>query len=65
MLRKMGDTLSSYLQQILYNLCETTLEVIKNDYVSYPEFREGLFKLVENIVKYCTGGLFQLEEEKF
>jgi len=39
--------------------------VIRNDYISYPEFREGLFKLVENIVKHCTGGLFSLDPQKF
>ncbi len=39
--------------------------MIKDDYVTHPEFREGLFKLVENIVKHCTGGLFQLQAEKF
>ena len=49
----------------MFNLCETTLSVIKDDYISFPEFREGLFKLVENIVKYCTGGLFQLAADKF
>jgi hypothetical protein len=58
MLKKMGESLSGYLNQILANLCDTTLAIIKNDYISYPEFREGLFTLVENIVKHCTGGLF-------
>jgi hypothetical protein len=32
--------------------------MIKDDFISNPEFRESLFKLVENIVKHCTGGLF-------
>jgi exportin-1 len=49
----------------LFNLCETTLAVIKDDYISFPEFREGLFSLVENIVKHCTSGLFSLAAEKF
>lgn len=39
--------------------------MIKDDYISFPEFREGFFSLVENIVKHCTGGLFQLEASKF
>lgn len=58
MLKKMGESLSGFLPSLLFNLCDTTLAVIKNDYISYPEFREGLFKLVENIVKHCTSGLF-------
>jgi len=65
MIKKMGESLAGYLNVILFNLCDTTLAVIKNDYISYPEFREGLFKLVENIVKYCTGGMFELAGEKF
>ncbi len=39
--------------------------MIKDDYVTLPEFREGCFRLVEMIVKYCTDGLFQLSPEKF
>ena len=54
MLKKMGEMLSGFLQSILYNLCQTTLEMIQNDYISFPEFREGFFTLVENIVKHCT-----------
>ena len=32
--------------------------MISSDYVSYPEFRECFFTLVEKIVKHCTAGLF-------
>lgn len=39
--------------------------MIRNDLVSYPEFRESLFKLVESIVQHCTAGFFQLEADKF
>lgn len=39
--------------------------MIQNDYQSFPEFREGFFTLVENIVKHCTQGLFQLDSGKF
>ena len=65
LIKKQGDMISGFLQQILYNLCETTLAVIKDEFISFPEFRESLFKLVENIVKFCTSGLFQLQSEKF
>ena len=54
MSKKLGPVLHDFLNQILYNLCETTLEMIKNDYINYPEFREGFFTLVGNIVKHCT-----------
>lgn len=57
--------MTGFLQQILFSLCDSTLEMIKDDYISFPEFREGLFKLVENIVKFCTGGLFSLQSDKF
>jgi CRM1 C terminal len=65
MLSKLGDMLQGFLQQILYSLCDSTLTMIRNDMVSFPEFRESLFKLVESIVKHCTTGFFQLESEKF
>lgn len=57
-LKKLGDAQSSYLDHIITHLCESTLNMIKDDYIMYPEFRESCFKLVENIVKHCTAGLF-------
>ena len=39
--------------------------MIRDDYVSSPEFREGFFLLVENIVKHCTAGLFRLDAARF
>ena len=39
--------------------------MIKNDAQSYPEFRAGFFKLIQNIIKHCTQGYFQLEPDKF
>lgn len=65
MLKQMGDQLSDFLQQILYNLCQTTLAMIRDDYISNPDFREAFFLLVSNIVKHCASGLFSLEADKF
>jgi exportin-1 len=65
MMKKMGESLSGYLQHIVITLGESTLNMIKDDFVSYPEFREGCFRLVEKIVKHCTAGLFQLSADKF
>lgn len=39
--------------------------MISQDLISYPEFRESFFTLVEKIVKHCTSGLFTLEFDKF
>jgi len=65
MIKKMGPSLAGYLEHIVINLIESILGLIKDDYVSLPEFREGCFKLVEMIVKHCTDGLFQLPQDKF
>lgn len=65
LLKRLGEGLSGYLHQIVIQLGESTLNMIKDDFVSYPEFREGCFKLVENVVKHCTAGLFQLSADKF
>lgn len=65
MLKRLGENLSGYLQKIIIQLGESTLNMIKDDFVSHPEFREVCFRLVEMIVKHCTMGLFQLTSEKF
>ena len=65
MLKKMGESLAGYLQPIIIHLGESTLNMIKDDFLQYPEFREGCFRLVEMIVKHCTAGLFQLSSDKF
>ena len=39
--------------------------MIKNDFMSFPEFREGFFKLVHNMIIYCTEGMIQLDPERF
>jgi exportin-1 len=65
MFKRLGVGLSGYLEQILLNLCDSTLLMIRNDYLTYPDFRDGLFKLVESIIKYCLQGLLQLSFDKF
>jgi CRM1 C terminal len=60
MFKKMGELLTGFLPGILINLCDTTLSMIQNDYVSFPEFRESFFTLVEKMIKHCTAGLFNL-----
>lgn len=39
--------------------------MIKNDFIDFPEFRSGFFQLVNNIINHCSGGLFQLQGDKF
>jgi len=60
MMKCMGLALSGFLESILSGLCQSTLEMIKADTASYPEFRQAFFKLIENIIKHCTQGYFQL-----
>ncbi len=64
-LKRLGELMGSFLQQILYSLCETTLSMIRDNYDNYPDFREAYFTLLQNIVKYCIQGLFTLEVPKF
>ena len=61
----MGDNLTNELPAIVEGLCNTTLEMVKNDYQSAPEFREGFFSLVMNIIKHGTTGLFNLPQQDF
>ena len=39
--------------------------MIKDDTISYPEFRQYFFKLIQNMIKHCTTGCFQLDSDKF
>lgn len=60
-MKKEGEVLSGFLNQILFSLCQSTLEMIQADFVSFPEFREPFFKLVHNIINHCTQGVFELD----
>ena len=55
-LKKDGQTMAQNdsLTAILTNLCQPTLNMIQVDYQSFPDFREGFFKLVHNIITHCT-----------
>jgi len=46
LLKKLGELLAGSLAQIMDGLCESTLDMIKNDTISYPEFRQYFFKLI-------------------
>ena len=39
--------------------------MIGGDFQSYPEFREGFFKLVQAIISYCTEALLSLDGASF
>lgn len=53
---------ASSLQVVLDSLCQSTLAMIGSDLTSNPEFRIGFFKLIHNIIIYCTQGLLNLEQ---
>lgn len=53
------------MPNIVYGLCQPTLEMIKNDFSQFPEFREPKFRLVESMILNCTGGLFNLDPSMF
>ena len=65
MLKQDGQNLQGFLPAILNALCSSTLNMISNDFLSYPEFREGFFVLIRNIISYCTQGLIQLDPANF
>lgn len=56
-LKKQGDFMSQFLENILQGLCQPTLDVIMHNFYDYPDFREPFFKLVHNIVNHCTSGM--------
>jgi len=64
-LKQDGQNLAQFLNSILGNLCTSTLGMISNDFISFPEFREPFFTLVHNIITKCTMGLLQLQQNDF
>ena len=61
----MGENLTNEIPAIIEGLCQSTLAMVKNDFLSLPEFREGFFSLTMNIVKHGTTGLFNLQPQTF
>jgi exportin-1 len=65
MLKHAGDLMADFLPTIMQSLCQSTLQMIQQDTTTYPEFRDGFFRLVMNIIKHCANGLFQQSGESF
>ena len=65
MIKHMGEQLHNELPIIYEGLCASTLVVVQNEFQLYPDFREGFFTLVMNMVKHCTQGLFSLDQQTF
>jgi exportin-1 len=53
------------LKVVLDSLCQSTLGMIKGDFTSYPDFREGFFQLVHNVITYCTQSFLSLDTQNF
>jgi exportin-1 len=65
LLKKEGQHLTNILNQLLVGLCQPTLDMIKDDFITFPEFREGFMTLVHNMIKYCTSALIELDPGMF
>lgn len=65
LLKKEGQYLTNILNQLLVGLCQPTLDMIKDDFITFPEFREGFMKLVHNMIKHCTSALIELDPGMF
>ena len=52
MIKHMGESLHNELPVIYEGLCASTLAVVQNEFQLYPDFREGFFTLVMNIIKH-------------
>ena len=60
LIKHTGDLMADFLPSIMTSLCEPTLQMIRQDTTVHPEFRDGVFRLVMNIIKHCSIGLFRL-----
>lgn len=62
---KVGHLIPDGVVLILQNVFECTLDMIKNDFVEYPEHRVEFYKLLKEINAKSFQGLLQLSGEAF
>lgn len=62
---KVGHMIPEGVVLILQNIFECTLDMIKNDFVEYPEHRVEFYKLLKDINAHSFQGLLQLSGEAF
>lgn len=62
---KVGPMISGGVVLILQNVFECTLDMIKNDFVEYPEHRVEYYKLLKEINARSFDALLQLSGEAF
>lgn len=62
---KVGHMISDGVVLILQNVFECTLDMIKNDFVEYPEHRVEYYKLLKEINAKSFSALLQLSGEAF
>lgn len=62
---KVGHMISGGVVLILQNVFECTLDMIKNDFVEYPEHRVEYYKLLKEINAKSFSALLQLSGEAF
>lgn len=64
-LEKIRNTQYNYIVSIWNYLCLFTLNMIKNDYQSFPEHRMNFFILLKSLISYAFDSLFQVQESNF
>ncbi|CAI5755641.1 unnamed protein product [Candida verbasci] len=62
---KVGKLIPEGVVLILQNVFECTLDMIKNDFIEYPEHRVEFYKLLKEINSKSFQGLLQLSGEAF
>lgn len=62
---KVGHMISGGVVLILQNVFECTLDMIKNDFIEYPEHRVEYYKLLKEINSKSFDALLQLSGEAF
>lgn len=64
-IQTLGQSITSYIPDIIKNLFESTLGMIDQNFQDYTDFRRGFFTLCKNIVFYSVEGLYTSEEQLF
>lgn len=64
-LEKLKNTQYDYIVSIWKYLCLFTLDMIKSDFLSYPEHRQNFFILVKSLISNAFDALFQVQDSNF
>ncbi|GBE60835.1 exportin 1 [Babesia ovata] len=64
LIEKLGNNGSAVLPQIFEQIFDCTLDMVKQDFHSFPEHREQFYEMLQKCTKHCFEGILMLPSER-